>query len=345
MNNQKIKCVIWDLDNTLWDGVLIEDQQVYIKEEVVEVIKELDRRGILQSISSKNDDKLVKEKLVEFGLWDYFIYPQINWNRKSESINQIAKSINIGIDTLAFVDDQSFEREEVNFTYPEVLCIDAEEVNKILEMDRMIPKFITEDSKNRRKMYQNDIIRNELETEYEGTTEEFLSTLDLCIEIDKAQESDLQRLEELTVRTHQLNSTGYVYSYDELKELINCEQYDLLAIQLKDKYGEYGKIGLALVEKSSQFWEIKLLLMSCRVMSKGVGNVIMNEIMNDARKNNVALRAQFIATDRNRIMYVTYKLNGFREINKIGEVSILEADLTNKRTIPSYIKIVDRRVK
>lgn len=343
MANQKIKCVIWDLDNTVWAGVLIEDKQVCIKDGVEDIIKALDKRGILQSISSKNDYDLAKEQLVKFGLWEYFIYPQINWNRKSDGIGQIAKSINIGIDTLAFIDDQPFEREEVNFVHPEVLCIDAGQIKEVLEMDRMMPKFITEDSKNRRKMYQSDIIRNDLEKDYEGTTEEFLMTLGLELEIDSAQEVDLQRLEELTVRTHQLNSTGYVYGYDELKELINSKQYDLLAIQLKDKYGEYGKIGLALVEKAPSFWEIKLLLMSCRVMSKGIGNVVMNTIMNDARKNNVALRAQFIPTDRNRIMYITYKLNGFREVEQIGEVSILEADLTNERVIPKYVKLVDRR--
>ena len=76
-------------------------------------------------------------------MWDYFIYPQINWNSKSEAVAQIAKDINIGIDTLSFVDDQEFEREEVLFSYPEILCIDANDVDKILDMERMMPKFIT----------------------------------------------------------------------------------------------------------------------------------------------------------------------------------------------------------
>ena len=340
MDEKKVKCVVWDLDNTMWDGILIEKDNVQLKKNAVFVIKELDRRGILQSISSKNEYDLAKEKLEDFGLWDYFIYPQINWNGKSEAIAQIAKSINIGIDTLSFVDDQEFEREEVLFSHPEVLCIDTADVYKIPLMDRMNPKHITSDSKNRRKMYQNDIRRNKKEQVYTGTKEEFLSTLDMVFKIDKALEEDLQRAEELTVRTHQLNSTGYIYSYDELKHFIQVDDYDVLVAQLDDKFGVYGKIGLALIEKKNEVWDLKLLLMSCRVMSKGVGNVFINYLINEAKNNNKILRAQFIPTDKNRIMYITYKFNGFKETGKDGDVVILEADMSYERNIPDYVKVV-----
>lgn len=340
MGEQKIKCVVWDLDNTLWDGVLIEDENVHLKSKAVEVIKELDNRGILQSISSKNTYDDAKEKLEEFGLWEYFIYPQINWNSKAESISEIAKSINIGIDTLSFVDDQAFEREEVQFSHPEVLCIDALDIDKMLDMERLNPKYITSDSKNRRRMYQNDILRNQEEKEYVGTKDEFLATLNMCFQISYAKEEDLQRAEELTVRTHQLNSTGYVYSYEELKQFIEDEKYDVLVAQLDDKFGAYGKIGLALVEKTDDVWELKLLLMSCRVMSKGVGNVFINHLVNEARKKGKRLKAQFLPTDKNRIMYITYKFNGFKEAGKEGDVVIFEADMSYERPIPAYVKLI-----
>jgi len=341
MNSQKIKCVVWDLDNTLWDGILLEDENMILRPKMVEIIKELDHRGILQSVSSKNDYETAKQKLVEFGLWEYFIYPQINWNSKSEAVAEISKCINIGTDTLAFIDDQQFEREEVKFSYPEVLCIDSLEPEGILDMEEMIPKYITNDSKNRRKMYQNDIVRNQVEKEFEGTKEEFLSTLNMILKLNSAKEEDLKRVEELTVRTHQLNSTGYIYSYNELKGFIESDDYMVIVVQLDDKYGEYGKIGLALVEKHQDFWELKLLLMSCRVMSKGVGNVLMNYIINKARQNNVVLRAQFLPTERNRIMYVTYKFNGFKEIENDGTLVTLEADMSYDRIIPDYVTLVD----
>lgn len=337
---QKIKCVVWDLDNTIWDGVLLEDSNIKVKKDVVEIIKELDNRGILQSISSKNDFKLSKEKLQEFGLWDYFIYPHISWNTKSEAVADIAKCINIGIDTLAFIDDQEFEREEVKYSTPEVLCIDALKLDNILELDELNPRFITSNSKNRRKMYQNDIVRNDIEKNFKGTKEEFLETLEMKLKISYAKVEDLQRMEELTVRTHQLNSTGYIYSYEELKEFIELDNYEVLVAQLEDKFGEYGKIGIALIEKNDKIWELKLLLMSCRVMSKGVGNVLMNYIINKARDNNVILRAQFVPTEYNRIMYITYKFNGFKEFSQENNLIILEADMSYERQIPKYLSLI-----
>ncbi|URZ15104.1 HAD-IIIC family phosphatase [Clostridium felsineum] len=344
MSEQKIKCVVWDLDNTLWKGVLSEESIDGVNKNIIEIVKELDERGILQSISSKNNYEQAKQKLEEFGVWEYFIYPHINWNPKSESIEDIAKLINIGMDTLAFVDDQVFELEEVKYTHPEVLCIDSAKANEILNMDRMIPKYITSDSKNRRKMYQNDIKRNGIEKNFSGTKEEFLSTLNMILRINHATENDLQRVEELTVRTHQLNSTGYIYSYDELKNFIKSDKYDVLVVQLDDKFGQYGKIGLALIEKNKNVWELKLLLMSCRVMSKGVGNVLLNYIVNRAREEGVTLRAQFVPTDRNKIMYITYKFNGFKEIKKDDKVSILEADMSYERPMAKYLKLMYEEV-
>ena len=273
MGKQIIKCVVWNLDDTLWDGVLAETDNVVLKNNIIDIIKELDRRGILQSISSKNEYDNVMKKLDEFGIKEYFLYPQVNWGPKSESIRTIQKAFNFGMDTFAFVDDQAFEREEVAYSIPEVLCIDASDINKLLDMEQMQPRFVTEDSKNRRKLYINDIERNKAEEKYEGAQEEFLATLGIKFTISRAKEEDLKRVEELTVRTHQLNSTGTVYSYEELLQLIHSDKYEVIVAQLDDKYGEYGKIGISVVEKEGSDWEIKLLLMSCRVMSKGVGSV------------------------------------------------------------------------
>ena len=341
MNAEKVKCVIWDLDNTIWEGILAESDQVTLKDNIKTIIRELDNRGILQSISSKNDYDIARKKLEEFGLWEYFIYPQISWNPKSQAVQTIAKSINIGSDTLAFIDDQPFELEEVQFAYPEVRVIDAERLDKILDMDCMKPRFLTSDSHNRRLLYQNDIKRNTVEKEFTGNQEAFLSSLSMNFIISKAQKSDLQRVEELTVRTHQLNSTGYIYSYDELCDCITDDKYEVLVTRLDDKYGSYGTIGLALFEKYADIWEIKLLIMSCRVMSRGVGNILLNHICNEARQQGVKVRAQFVPTVRNRIMYITDKFNGFKEIDKNeNDVLMLEADMSQERSIPTYVNVV-----
>src|SRR5215467_10763890 len=133
MGKQSIKCVVWDLDNTVWDGILLEDESVTLRPHVVDILKTLDERGILHSIASRNDHNTALAKLQEFGIDEYFLYPQINWNSKASSVGQIAKDINIGIDTLAFIDDQPFEREEVAFSIPDVMCIDAAEMKTLLD--------------------------------------------------------------------------------------------------------------------------------------------------------------------------------------------------------------------
>lgn len=264
----KIKCVVWDLDNTLWNGILSEDSSVNINQNVIRIIKTLDQRGILQSICSKNDYSKAMEKLKQFEIEDMFIYPEISWNPKSEGIKNIRDKINISMDSIAFVDDQIFERKEVNYHFPEVLCIDALDIDCILENELFIPAHITDDSKNRRKLYLDQIKRDEIKNHFAGTEVEFLKMLDMKFSISKVGEQDLDRAEELTVRTHQLNSTGITYSYDELKQLSEDENHILLMTQLKDKFGDYGKIGLVLLKIEEGAWVIKLLLMSCRVMSQ-----------------------------------------------------------------------------
>ena len=143
----------------------------------VEILKTLDERGILHSIASRNDHDTAMAKLEEFGLDEYFLYPQINWNSKAASIAQIAKDINIGLDAIAFVDDQPFEREEVAFTHDKVLCIDSALLDDLLDRPELNPRFITEDSQPRRRMYMADIRRNREEEEFVGPKEEFLATL------------------------------------------------------------------------------------------------------------------------------------------------------------------------
>lgn len=337
---RSIKCVVWDLDNTIWDGILLEDEHVTLRDNVESSIKALDHRGILHSIASKNDHNTAIQKLDELGLGDYFLNPQINWNSKVESIKKIAQSINIGIDSIALIDDDPFERDEVKFSLPDVLCIDAAEVRELESMPIMNPKYVTEDSRLRRQMYISDIARNEVEERYEGPKESFLASLGMVLEIFPAQEEDLQRAEELTVRTHQLNATGVTYSYDELNHFRQSEEYLLLMTRLKDKYGSYGHIGLALIERGKTLWIIKLLLMSCRVMSRGIGSIMITHIINLAREHNAGLQAHFVPNDRNRMMNITFRFAGFYEANRDGNLVILQHDPTRIPKLPEHVNLV-----
>jgi len=336
-DKKNIKCVVWDLDNTLWEGILLEDEKVSLRKDIVTIIHTLDSRGILQCIASKNDYATAIAKIEEYGLKEYFLYPQINWNSKATSLKEIGILLNIALDAIAFVDDQLFELEEVKFTLPEILCINADDIENILDMPVMQPRFITEDSRIRRLMYISDIERQNAEKEFVGTADEFLATLNMNFTISSAKEEDLQRAEELTLRTNQLNTTGYTYSYDELNHFCSSENHKLLIASLEDKYGSYGKIGLVLIECQAKVWKVKLLLMSCRVISRGVGTIMLNYVMSLAKSNNVRLIAEFVPNNRNRMMYVSYKFAGFKEIENDDSLITFENDLTRIQPVPSYI--------
>lgn len=341
-SRKTVKCVVWDLDNTLWEGVLLEDGEVTLRRSVVEVLRALDDRGILHSIASRNDPELAMERLQRFGIAEYFLHPQIHWGSKSGSVAAIATALNIGLDTIAFVDDQPFEREEVAFSHPMVRCFDALELDQLAERPEMQPRFITDDSRKRRAMYMADAVRKQIEDSHQGSPNEFLASLQMKFVIGPALDEDLARAEELTVRTNQLNATGYTYSYEELREFQRSPDHDLLIASLEDKYGTYGKIGLALLERGEQAWTIKLLLMSCRVMSRGVGSVLLNAIIRRAKAAGVRLFAEFVETSRNRTMNVTYRFAGFRPLEQRGGVTLLENDFSVVPNFPDYMRITIR---
>ena len=215
-NDKTIKCVVWDLDNTIWDGVLLEGNEVQLKPEILQIIIELDKRGILHSIASKNTYKTAMEKLSQLGIQEYFLFPQINWSAKSFSIEHIAKKLNLSLESFAFIDDQDYELEEVRTSHPEVLCIPVNSTHAILHAECFNPRFITEDSRKRRLMYIDDFKRKSYEEDFQGPKLDFLKSLEMEMSLSEASETDLRRVEELTLRTHQLNTTGYTYTYDEL---------------------------------------------------------------------------------------------------------------------------------
>jgi FkbH-like protein len=335
-----IKCVVWDLDNTIWQGILLEDRAVSLRPGIVDVIKRLDERGILHSIASRNDPETAVRQLQAFGLAGYFVYPQIGWQAKSHSVAAIAQALNIGLDAIAFIDDQPFEREEVAHALPDVYCLDAIAIDDILHMPAFTPRFITDDSRQRRAMIQANMAREQAEASFDGPTESFLATLEMVFTIGRAQERDLQRAEELTRRTNQLNTTGYGYSYEELLAFSQSPDHLLLITSLTDKFGGYGRIGLALVECGPEVWNIKLLLMSCRVMSRGVGTILLSHIMRLAREAGAVLQAEFITNDRNRMMFVTYRLAGFKSVKEEGDHFILQHNLDHIPDFPDYVKVL-----
>jgi methoxymalonate biosynthesis protein len=306
-----VKCLVWDLDNTLWQGTLLEDGKVHLTDDVRRVVRELDQRGILQAVSSKNDHDLAWARLEQLGLAEYFILPHIGWGPKSESVRAIADWLNFARRTIAFVDDQPAERAEVAYHMPEVRCYSAEQVKDLLDLREFNPAVSTVDSQRRRQMYQAGFLRDAERKSYNGPDEDFLRSLDLRMMISRATEDDLTRLEELTLRTSQMNATGVHYDDAALRALLVDPVHEVLVISMSDRFGPHGAVGLVLLGKGEQAWHLKLLATSCRVVSFGAGSTILNWLTDQAARAGVHLVADFRATDRNRIMEVAYRFAGF----------------------------------
>lgn len=340
MPEPTVKCVVWDLDNTIWDGTLLEDPEVRLRPAVRDVLETLDRRGILHSIASRNDHDLAMAKLREFGIADYFLYPEIRWDAKSVSFRNIQKNLNIGYDTLLFLDDQPFERDEVASVHCDVWCLDSSRLHEIVDHPRLKPKYVTEESALRRRMYLEDMARRKEEQSFVGPKESFLRQLDMVFDISEAQASDLVRAEELTYRTNQLNATGEKYTVESLDAMRRDPRYKILVCELRDRYGSHGKIGLALIDRAPGVWTLKLMLFSCRVLSAGVGGVLLTCLRNAAKERGVRLLADFRDTGHNRMMRMAYMVAGFAEHSQRADgASILENDLTDVPPLPDFLKI------
>jgi len=239
-----------------------------------------------------------------------------------------------------FIDDEPYERDEIKSEHPDVSCIEASKYLDLLSYLPLNPRFITKDSKRRRLMYHQDQRRKNDEKSFIGPRKEFLSSLDIHLIIREAIKEDLNRAEELTVRTNQLNATGKTYSYDELNMYIWSKDHRLIICEMNDKYGSYGIIGLAMIEILKDYYHISLLLMSCRIMSLGVGTILLTYIMQEARKYGKRVKADFRHTGRNRMMYVTFKFANFKEIeDDCSGMIVMENDLEAIQSFPPYVNI------
>ncbi|MGW5052566.1 HAD-IIIC family phosphatase [Actinokineospora sp. NPDC004072] len=317
-----VKCVVWDLDNTLWQGVLLEDGEVTLREEIRRVIVELDNRGIIQSIASRNDHDHAWEWVEKLGVAEYIVLPQIGWGAKSQSVRAIADKLQFAYSTIAFIDDTEMERAEVAHHLPDVRIYPHDMAERLLELPEFSPAVVTEDARQRRAMYQASFAREAARTEFAGADEEFLRSAGLEMTIRRAAEADIARVEELTLRTSQMNATGVHYSDETLRALVSDPDHEVLVVAMTDKFGPHGAVGIILLEKHPAVWHLKLLATSCRVVAFGAGTVLLNWLSDQAAAAGVTLAADFRRTDRNRMMEVAYRFAGFGQEDVDGVAAL-----------------------
>jgi FkbH-like protein len=271
---KKVKCVVWDLDNTLWDGVLVEDgpERLRLKPGVADVIQALDQRGILHSIASKNNPEEALAVLRKFQLDPYFLCPQISWQAKSQAIKAIAQQLNIGMDSILFLDDSEFELEEVRAVCPEVQTLNAAHYRSLPDRSECeVP--VTAESQQRRKLYQVEANRQSVAQSFSNDYMAFLRHCQIRLTVRPMTEENLERVHELTQRTNQMNFSGNRYDREVLRNLLSRPDLDTFVLSCEDRFGSYGVIGFAIVDRREP--RMTDLMFSCRIQSKRVEHAFL----------------------------------------------------------------------
>jgi FkbH-like protein len=272
--SKKVKCVVWDLDNTLWDGILVEDgvDRLALKPGIRQVIEKLDQRGILQSVASKNNPDEALAVLKKFEIDEYFLSPQISWLPKSDAVRAIARQLNIGLDTLLFVDDSEFELRQVGAALPEVRTLNSTRYLEIADLEEcQVP--VTEESRNRRKMYRVETQRRDAVEKFADDYMAFLRHCEIRMNIRPMIEENLERVHELTQRTNQMNFSGNRYDRSVLKQILSTSHLDTYVLDVEDRFGTYGVVGFCIVDNRVPL--MTDLMFSCRIQSKRIEHAFL----------------------------------------------------------------------
>jgi len=314
------KCIVLDLDNTLWGGIVGEDGFNGIKlgpeppgnafMEFQKVLLSLHQRGIILAINSKNNYedaiKVIKDHPYMILKEEHFASMRINWKDKVTNMKELVQEINIGSDSIVFIDDDPVNREFVKSIFPEILVVNMPKdhssyVSTIENIIDFSVLKITEEDKNRGKMYFKQKMISELE-ESTPDLQSFLNQLDLKITIKEVDEFTLPRVSQLILKTNQFNLTTKRYQELDIEKMIQDPKFIVGCVQVEDKFGDNGITGVFIIKKENdKEWIIDTFLMSCRIMGRDIEKGIMTYIKNKARSNKVKkIKADFLQTQKNK---------------------------------------------
>lgn len=282
------KLLVLDLDNTLWGGIAGEDGigGIEISNDGVgrayydfqKSILSLKRRGVLLAICSKNNEADVKgifESHPDMVLsWDDFVVRKINWTDKATNIKEIVTELNIGFESVVFIDDNPAERQWVNNSLPGVMVPDfPEEPSLLPDLISKLHVFdtfsITQDDLDKTEKYQSESARRQVERE-SITYDEFLGSLDIKCRVFELNSEYLKRAAQLVNKTNQFNLSTKRYTESQLLSYAESDQSDVLLLGVSDKFGDYGIVGLAILVRADAGTTVDTFLLSCRVLGKKV---------------------------------------------------------------------------
>jgi FkbH-like protein len=313
------KCIILDLDNTLWGGIVGEDGfdgielgQTSNGKAFVEFQKHLLslwQQGIILAINSKNnfDDamKVIRDHPDMILREKHFASIQINWNDKAQNLKQISDEINIGLNSIVFFDDDKLNQERIKQEFPEVLTIeipnDPSQYSSILtNLNDFSVLQKTEEDTKRGEMYAQQRQRKQFENTV-SNLDQFLKQLDIKVKIKKSNEFLIPRISQLTLKTNQFNLTTRRYQEEEIRKFSKDENFTVGCVQVLDKFGDNGVTGAYVVKKNGTSWILDTFLLSCRIIGRGVEDAMLSHILKDAKNNGIKeFKAEFIPTSKNK---------------------------------------------
>lgn len=269
---EKLKLVIWDLDETFWKGILSEGEIVPIHKNI-ELVKQLTKRGIINSICSKNDFDQAKNKLVELGVWEYFVFPSISWNPKGECVKNIVKNCQLRNPNIIFVDDNNQNLQEVLFYNEGINVVMPEKLSELIGNPTTIGKDDAELS--RLKQYKILEEKYKFQQNFSDNTS-FLKQSEIRICIIKNLQLYIDRISELIERTNQLNFTKKRISQKEVEVLVANPEYECACIEVKDRFGDYGICGFYALNTKTNILEH--FVFSCRILNLYIENYLYNKL-------------------------------------------------------------------
>ncbi len=267
----KIKVVFWDLDDTLWRGSLAEGEEVDLFFDRVDIIKELNRRGIVNSICSKNDYGIAKNKLQELGVWDLFVFPQIAFAPKGELIKCALDDMHLRDENTLFIDDNDVNLREVEFYNSKINTLNVDQINDLLKNECLKGK---EDTDLSRYYQYKQLEDKNRERKHFSSNTDFLRASNIKMCFIEPNDMNFDRLYELSDRTNQLNFTKNRMTAEELKELTLDKSVETKLINVKDDYGDYGLVGFYSMKEN----HLIHFVFSCRIMSMGIEQFVYQHI-------------------------------------------------------------------
>ena len=332
------KCLVLDLDNTLWGGIVGEAGASGVKVEKGDpegeayldfqlAVRHLKQRGIIIAISSKNneDDALeVFTKRPDMPLnKDDFTIRRINWEHKHKNVQEIADALNIGTDSLVFMDDNPVECGMMREMLPEVKTIQltsdpSGHANSLRSLNEFEKLILTEEDRVKNEHYRQNIQREECKRKV-GSLNDFFMSLETTVVISKANEDNIARVHQLFNKTNQFNLTTKRYSITEVQTFLTAEDWELTVTRVSDRFGDSGLVGLCLIKLNNKSAVIDSFILSCRVMGRGVETAMMNRIKTDfilSRKVE-RLIADYYPTKKNIPVQSFYDQQGFTLIQDL----------------------------